>query len=88
MKYFKTTVRCPACGAKFLCAITEEEVEESENLEAMCPECGEMAELENLAPCSETAYESIVEAYEDSLDEDLEFDIDDFEDWDDSDDEE
>lgn len=80
MKYFKTTVRCPECGTKFLYALTEEEIEETNILEAMCPECGEMVELENLTPCSETAYEDIVEAYEDSLDEDLEFDIEDFED--------
>jgi len=50
----------------------------------MCPECGEMVELENLTPCSESSYESIIEVYEDSLEEDFEFDIDDFEDWDDS----
>jgi peptide subunit release factor 1 (eRF1) len=89
MKYYKTTARCPACSAKFLYAVTEEEMEEDGVLEAMCPECGEMVELENLTPCSEATYESIVEAYEDSLDEDIEFDVDDFEDdfEDDSDDE-
>jgi hypothetical protein len=39
-----------------------------------------MVELENLTPCSETTYEDIIEAYEDSLETDLEFDIEDFED--------
>jgi len=53
----------------------------------MCPDCGEMGELENLTPCSEEAYEGIIEAYENSLDEDLEFDVEDLEDWDDSEDE-
>ncbi|UCC63851.1 MAG: hypothetical protein JSV36_01985 [Anaerolineae bacterium] len=88
MKYFKTTVRCADCGARFLYAVTEEEIEESNILEAMCPECGNMVELENLTPCSEEAYEGIIEAYEDSLEEDIEFDIDDFEDWGEDEDEE
>jgi len=87
MKYLKTTVRCADCGARFLYAVTEEEIEESNILEAMCPECSNMVELENLTPCSEEAYEGIIEAYEDSLDEDIEFDIDDFEDWDEDEDE-
>ena len=85
MKYYKTTARCPTCGTKFLYAVTEEEIEESDILEAMCPDCGDMVELENLVPCSEAAYDGIIEAYEDLLDEDLEFDIDDFEDFDDED---
>ena len=87
MKYYKTSARCANCGAKFLYAVTEEEIEESNVLETMCPDCGEMVELENLTPCSEEAYEGIIEAYENSLDEDLEFDVEDLEDWDDSEDE-
>jgi phage FluMu protein Com len=80
MKYFKTTVRCSECNHKFLYALTEEEIEESDILEAMCPECGEMVELENLTPCTESTYESIIEVYEASLEEDLDFDLEDFED--------
>lgn len=80
MKYYKATARCSECDNKFLYALTEEEIEESAILEAMCPECGEIVELENLTPCSESVYESIIKVYEASLDEDLEFDIEDFED--------
>lgn len=75
MKFFKTSVRCPACGAKFIYAITEEEIEDDDFLEAMCPGCGEMVELENLTPCSELAYENIVEAYENSFDDDFDLDF-------------
>jgi len=75
MKYYQATTRCPACDAKFLYAITEEEIEEIDILEAMCPQCGEMAELENLVPCDEMTYEGILEAYEDSLDEEDEFNL-------------
>jgi len=88
MKYYKTSVRCSACGAKFLYAVSEEEFEENDTLEAMCPECAEMVELENLTPCSESAYESIVEAYEDSLDEELDFDLEDLDDLEEDEDDE
>jgi uncharacterized Zn finger protein len=87
MKFFKTSIRCAACGTKFLYAITEEEVEEDPFLETMCPGCGEMVELENLTPCSELAYENIIEAYEDSFDKEFDFDTfeeeldDDEDDW-------
>lgn len=74
MKYYKATVRCPACSTKFPYAVTEEEVEEADILAALCPECEDMVELEHLTPCSETTYKDIIEAYKDSLDEDL-FDI-------------
>ena len=84
MRYYKATARCPACGTRFFYAVTEEEIEERDVLEAMCPECGELVELENLTPCSESSYENIIEVYEDSLEEDFEFDIEDFEDGDDS----
>ena len=84
MKHYKTTACCSACGTKFLYAITEEEIEETDILEATCPECGAMAELKNLIPCNELTYEDITETYEDWLEKDLEFDIDDFEDQDDS----
>lgn len=84
MKYYKTAVRCANCGTKFPYAVTEEEIEESSILETICPECDEMVELENLTLCSKEAYERIIEVYEDSLDKDLEFDIDDFEDKDDT----
>jgi hypothetical protein len=80
MKYFKASIRCSECSTKFFYAVTEEEVEEINILAAMCPECGEMIELENLTPCSETMYEDIIEAYEDSLETDFEFDIEDFDD--------
>jgi len=87
MKYFRASLRCSECGTKFLYAVTEEEIEESSILEAMCPECGEMIELENLTPCSETTYEDIIGAYEDMVEADLEFDIEDLVDMeDDSDD--
>jgi len=84
VKYYKTTVRCANCSTEFLYAVTEEEIEESSILETICPECDEIVELENLALCSKEAYERIIEVYEDSLDKDLEFDIDDFEDQDDT----
>lgn len=84
MKYYQTTVRCPSCGHEFLYAVTEEEVEGDHILETMCPECGEMVELENLTPCSEEAYERIIESYQDSLDEDVEFSVDDLDEWEDS----
>ena len=80
MKYYKASIRCPECGTKFLYAVTEEEVEESDLLQALCPECSETIELESLTPCSETTYKDIMEAYEDSVEADLEFDIEDFED--------
>lgn len=82
IKYYKTTARCSECDFKFLYALTEEEIEESDILEAICPECGEIVELENMTLCSEIAYENIIEAYEDLLDEDFEFDIEDFDDED------
>lgn len=85
MQFYRTTVRCVDCNTKFLYAVTEEEMEETDILEVMCPECGEMVEVENLTPCSEETYEGIIEAYEGLLDEDLEFDIEDLEDWDDLD---
>jgi len=48
IKYYKTTARCSECDFKFLYALTEEEIEESDILEAICPECGEIVELENM----------------------------------------
>lgn len=87
MKYYRASLRCPECDTKFLYAVTEEEIEEINILAAICPECGELVELENLTPCSETTYEDIIGAYEDMLEADLEFDIEDFDDIeDDSDD--
>ena len=81
MKYYRTSVRCANCSTKFFYAITEEEIEADDILGdilgILCPDCGEMVELENLTPCGEEAYERIIEAYEDSLDEELGFDIED-----------
>ena len=65
MTYYKTTARCPVCDTKFPYAITEEELEAGDVLEAMCPECGEMVELESLVPCSEETGEDIMAAYRD-----------------------
>ncbi|OQY21178.1 MAG: hypothetical protein B6I34_07700 [Anaerolineaceae bacterium 4572_32.1] len=79
MKHYKTTVHCPVCDTKFLYALTEEETEENAILEAMCPYCGEMVDLEKLTPCSEVIFEDIIEVYEDLLEEDFEFDIEEFE---------
>lgn len=67
MTNYKTTAHCPVCDTKFLYAITEEELEASDVLEAMCPECGEMVELEGLVPCSEATGEDIMAAYRDSV---------------------
>ena len=79
MKYYKATVRCPVCDTQFLYALTEEETEENTILEAMCPDCGEMVDLEKLTPCSEVTFKDIIEVYQDLLEEEFDFDIKEFE---------